>query len=363
MIPLNDLSRVPPTAAERAAIERVLDRGRYALGPEVEAFEQAWAARCGRAWAVGVANGTDALELALRALGVEPGQEVITAANAGGYTTTACRAIGALPVYVDVDPHTLLLDPARLAAAGSPQTRVVVVTHLYGLLAPLEPVLRVARARGWRVLEDCAQAHGARRGSQRAGGAGDLAAFSFYPTKNLGAVGDAGAVVGDDPTWGQRLRALRQYGWTEPQRVEHPGGRNSRLDELQAAVLHARLPTLDAGNARRRAIRAQLIAAAGDGALAPVAAEALGPEHVAHLAVFQHPARERARAHFAARGVATGIHYPCPDPRQPASAPHRVAEALDVTEAAAQRVLTLPCFPTLRDDELEVVCEAVATCP
>src|SRR5215468_10062621 len=243
-VPLNDLRRGNEryAAGLRSRFDQVVTRGRFVLDEEVAAFEAEFAAFCGVAHCVGVGNGTDALELALRSVGVAPGDEVATVANAGMYSTVAIRAIGARPRYVDVDDETLLLSAPRLEAAITPQTRAVVVTHLYGRLAAMGEIGRVARERQVAVVEDCAQAHGARRGDARAGSLGKIGCFSFYPTKNLGALGDGGAITTGDAALAQSVRRLRQYGWEEKYRVEIEGGRNSRLDELQAAMLRVRLP-------------------------------------------------------------------------------------------------------------------------
>ncbi len=244
-----------------AAIARVLDREWYILGPEVEAFERAFAAYCGARHCIAVGNGTDALQLAVRALGIDGDGRVATAPNAGGYATTAILQAGVAPHYIDVDPDTLLIDAdafAAAAAATAPQLRAVVVTHLYGRMADVAAIAAVARERGIAIIEDCAQAHGARRGGRMAGTLGDVGCFSFYPTKNLGALGDAGALITDDDALARRLRSLRTYGWSSKYHCADEGGSNSRMDELQAAVLSVKLPHLDAWNARRRAIARSL---------------------------------------------------------------------------------------------------------
>jgi dTDP-4-amino-4,6-dideoxygalactose transaminase len=235
-----------------AAIARVNDRGHYILGPEVEAFEREFAAYCGAAACVAVGNGTDALELALRALGVGAGDEVATVGNAGGYATTAIRAAGATPVYVDVDDATLGIDCHSLADRITPGTRAIVVTHLYGRMADVEALVRIAREREIPLIEDCAQAHGAARAGRKAGTFGVLGCYSFYPSKNLGALGDAGALVTGDTALAARVAELRTYGWRGKYRVAASGGMNSRMDEVQAAVLRVKLPRLDAWNAARR---------------------------------------------------------------------------------------------------------------
>jgi aminotransferase EvaB len=358
MISLNDLSRhhAPMRAELDAAIARVQDRGWYILGPEVEAFEREFAGYCGSAHCVAVGNGTDALELSLRALAVRAGDEVATTANAGMYATTAILAVGATPAYVDVDASTLLMDPAALDARLGPRTRAVIVTHLYGRLADTAALAALARKRGIALIEDCAQAHGAQHGGARAGTRGALGCYSFYPTKNLGALGDAGAVITDDRELASTLRALRTYGWGTKYHRTMEGGMNSRMDELQAAVLRVKLPRLDAWNMRRREIAARYSAAlAHPGIAVPLVAD--DGTDVVHLYVVRTRQRDSLRAHLAAAGVATEIHYPVPDHRQP---PVKVADepSLPHTEQACAEVMSLPCYPELSDAEIDAVTAA-----
>jgi dTDP-4-amino-4,6-dideoxygalactose transaminase len=359
MIALNDLARhhAPLRAELDAAIARVLDGGRFILGPEVEAFEREFAAYCGARSCVAVGNGTDALELALRALGVGAGDEVATVANAGGYSTSAIRAAGATPVYIDVESETLGIDPRALEAGITARTRAVVVTHLYGRLADVDAIARVARERGVAVVEDCAQAHGARYAGKKAGTFGVLGCFSFYPTKNLGALGDAGALVTDDRTLHARLLQLRTYGWRSKYHSAIAGGMNSRMDELQAAVLRVMLPHLDAWNDRRRDIARRYADAIAhpDLALPPIATGAQAEGDVVHLYVVRTAARESLRSHLAAAGIGTDIHYPVPDHRQPSAVAGAPITRLDKTERACTEVLTLPCYPELTDPEIAAV--------
>lgn len=339
------------------ALRRVVDSGRYVLGPTVQAFERAFADYLGVAHAVGVANGTDALALALRALNVGPGQQVVTVANAGCYASTAIAQLGAEPCYVDIDPQHMTLAPDALAAAlGQGPVAAVIATHLYGQMADVERIAALCRAARVPLIEDCAQAHGARRDDRRAGTWGAIGCFSFYPTKNLGALGDGGAVVTGDAVLAERVRALRQYGWARKYEVTVPGGCNSRLDELQAAVLLAKLPRLDAANAQRRAIGARYSAAFGDLALdCPPPPQ---DDHVMHLYVVRSPERDALQAHLTAQGIATDVHYPVPDHRQPVHG-GRPAVHLPVTEAACAQVLSLPCFPGMTSDQITRVIEAV----
>jgi len=357
IVPFNDLKRRPSPLRSAA---RVWDRGFYIHGPELEGFETDFAAYCGAAHAVGVASGTDALELALRAAGVRPGDEVATVANAGLYATTAIRAVGALPLYVDVDPVHALMSPASLAGALGSATRAIIITHLYGRLAPLDEILAVASAYGIAVIEDCAQAHGAERDGRKAGAWGLAGCFSFYPTKNLGACGDAGAVVTSDPAFAARLRSLRQYGWTAKYASSTPGGRNSRLDEIQAAILRDRLPLLDADNARRRQIARRYTAALSG--LLDVPPEG-GSDWVAHLYVVRTPHRDAVRARLASRGIGVDVHYPIPDHLQLSerTLPSR-STGLEWTERLSREVLSLPCFPEMEETEIDAVIAAVPGC-
>lgn len=359
-IPLVDLkSAYARLRAEiDAATARVLASGWYILGPEVRAFEDEFAAYLGAGHAVGVASGTDAVLLALRALGVGAGDEVITVAHTAVATITAITLSGATPRFVDIDPATYTLDPARLEAAITPRTRAVVPVHLYGAPADMQPILAIARAHGLLVVEDCAQAHGATIGGRRVGTFGDAAAFSFYPTKNLGALGDGGAVVTNRPDVAERLRLLRQYGWRE-RYISDVVGYNSRLDELQAAILRVRLRHLDAENASRRRL-----AAGYDAALAalPVALPAGWPDASAvyHLYVIAADERDALAAHLAAQGISSGVHYPVPAHRQPAYAHLGYGpSSLPATEAAAARVLSLPMYPDLPEAAVNTVAAAV----
>lgn len=340
-----------------AAIARFLESGRYILGREVESFERELAEFLGVRHCVTVASGTDALELALRSVGCRDGDEIVTAANAGFFSTTAARAGGFGVRYADVEPRTLTLSAATVEAALTPRTRAVVVTHLYGVLADVEAIVTLCREREIAVVEDCAQAAGARREGRLAGTFGDVGTFSFYPTKNLPALGDGGAVVMNDDDVAARVRSLRQYGWEERYRVATPRGRNSRLDELQAAVLRTRLPHLDAWNDRRRSIVARYSAA-----LRPEVGRVVslgGDDFVAHLAIAVVEDRQAVRARLRNAGIGTDVHYPIADHRQPVWRDAFADTRLPVTEHAVEHVVTLPCFPELVDDEVDRVCHAL----
>lgn len=361
-IPVNDLRRyAEETAAplaQRAA--DVLRSGCYVLGPSVRDFEARFAEYCGTAHCIGLGNGTDALELALRALGVGPGDGVLVAANAAMYGTTAVLAIGAVPVFADVESRTALLTAETIAQAvdhTAVRPKALVVTHLYGRLAGMGAILAFAKSLGIAVVEDCAQAHGATGpDGRRAGAYGDAATFSFYPTKNLGAIGDGGAVVCTDDAIAERVRQLRQYGWTSKYTNTLEGGRNSRLDEIQAAFLDHLLPDLDRRNERRRAIarRYSTEISHSDIAVPPVA----GAEFVAHLYVVQCVQRDALSAHLATYGVGSERHYPTPDHRQPMHGQRFDAVHLPVTEQWCERALTLPCFPEMDDAEVDAVIAA-----
>jgi dTDP-4-amino-4,6-dideoxygalactose transaminase len=310
------------------AIRRVLDRGWYILGPEVRAFEEEWASYCGAAQCVSVGNGTDALEIALRGLGVGSGDRVATVANAGMYGTTAILRAGATPAFEDVDPETMVRPPGEASDA-----KAAVVTHLYGRVAGVPS--------GVPVIEDCAQAHGMQL-------QGDAACFSFYPTKNLGALGDGGAIVTNDESYAAELRALRQYGWQLKYSSEVPGGRNSRMDELQAAILRAKLPRLEEWTARRRSIAERYDSAFG---------LRTPPDSRHHLYVLRTPHRQRVQDWLAQREIATDVHYPIPDHLQSSIQAGEVS--LPITEQLCEEVCTLPLFPEMVDAEIERVIEAV----
>jgi dTDP-4-amino-4,6-dideoxygalactose transaminase len=365
-VPLADPLRLTDEEARavRAAVEEVLAGGSLVLGPRVEAFEEAFAtylAPTGPAPAVvGVGNGTDALTIALLALDVPRESAVLVAANDGGFAASAARAAGLVPWPVDADPVTQLVDLATVDAArpsgsGRPEVRAAIVTHLHGQPVELGPILAWCHDREIVVVEDAAQAHGAALGERRVGTLADAAAFSFYPTKNLGALGDGGAVVTSDPAVAERARGLRQYGWRDRFRAELAHGRNSRLDALQAAVLSARLPFLEDANTRRRAVVGRYRAAlAGSGAV--VLGDA--PGAVAHHAVVVHPEREALAATLVRHGVATDVHYPWLTTEMPGLG--QDSTPLPGADRGRREKLSLPCFPTLTDGEIDRVTTALA---
>jgi dTDP-4-amino-4,6-dideoxygalactose transaminase len=338
-------------------LTRVLDSNSFVMGKEVAQFEQEFAQYTGVRHCVSVANGTDALELGLRSLGVKPGERVLCVANAGFYSSTAIQMVGATPVYVEVDEQTLTMSPEALAGPLADRPAAVIATHLYGQLASIERLVEMCRAAGVPLIEDCAQSHGATREGRRAGSFGDLSCFSFYPTKNLGALGDGGAVLTQDDRLAERLRALRQYGWSRKYEVARPGGRNSRLDEMQAAVLRVKLPHLDRQNAERRAIAKRYSEAFARLPLRlPVS---LSDDYVAHLYVVRTPQREALRAFLLERGVATDVHYPIADIRQPVFGSRFNGQDLEVTEAACATALSLPCFPGMPEADVAHVVQSV----
>lgn len=338
-----------------AAIRRVIDRGWFVLGPEVEGFEDEFAQACGAAHAVGVNTGTDALMLALRGLDIGPGDEVITAPLTAAYTALAIRMAGATPVFADIDPGRCTLAPQAVEAAITPRTRAIMPVHLYGQPADMPALTAIAARHGLAVVEDCAQAHLATCQGRAVGTMGIAGAFSFYPTKNLGALGDGGAVVTSDAGLAARLRRLRNGG--QASRYHHvEAGVNSRLDEMQAAILRARLPRLPAWTARRRRLAARYRTAL-DGAAVSVPAEA-DPGHVYHLFTVRTQARDALQAHLAASGIGTLIHYPIAVHRQPAFADLPVARCPEADSVAAT-VLSLPLHPSLTDAEVDEVAAAV----
>lgn len=343
-----------------AAVRRVLDSGSYILGEEVEAFERDWASACGAAHAVGVANGLDALALALRALGVGPGDEVIVPSHTFIATWLAVSQCGATPVPVEPDPVTYNIDVHRIEAAITERTRAILPVHLYGQPVDLDAVLDIARRHGLRVLEDAAQAHGARYRGTRVGAHGDIVAWSFYPGKNLGAIGDAGAVTTNDASLADALRTLRNYG-SRQKYVNEVIGVNSRLDPIQAAILRAKLPHLEAWRARRVHHAARYSEGlAGLPLVLPQVPAWADPAW--HLYVVRVAAASRPRIVEAlhAEGIATLIHYPIPPHRQAAYAGVSLPRGpLPLAEQLANEVLSLPMGPHLTDDQRDRVIDAL----
>ncbi|WP_296657680.1 DegT/DnrJ/EryC1/StrS aminotransferase family protein [Paraburkholderia sp.] len=361
---MSDITPIPLFSAVAAnagldlitPLKRVLQRHWYVLGEEVSQFEREFSAYLGVSHCVTVANGTDALELALRAAGVKAGDVVATVANAGFYSSTAIHAIGASPLYIDVEERTLTLSPSAFEKALEHKPTAVIVTHLYGQLADVTAITGMARAAGVTVIEDCAQSHGAQRNGKQAGSFGDVACFSFYPTKNLGAVGDGGAIATNNEAIATAVRTLRQYGWSAKYHVGSAGGRNSRLDEMQAAILREKLPNLDRWNAERRSIAIRYNEAFADLPLrCPLSTDS---DYVAHLYVIRLEKRDALRGHLHRLNISTDVHYPVADHQQ--SAYRTVSSpSLPVTEAACREIVTLPCFPGLTSQEVEKIIAAV----
>lgn len=337
-----------------AAIQGVLDRSDYILGQDVQLFEEEFAKYIGTAHALSVGSGLDALEIALRAYGIGPGDEVITAANTFIATALGIIAVGAKPVLVEMDPATYNIDPAAIEAAITPRTRAIMPVHLYGQPADMERILAIAKKHNLLVIEDAAQAHGAKYAGRPAGSWGHAGAFSFYPGKNLGAYGDGGIITTNDAAIAEKIRYLRNYG--QKVKYEHViAGTNSRLDTIQAAILRAKLPHLDGWNAARNKHAAAYTAAlaAGPFVLPKIAANRT---HIFHLYVLQTENRAAIQEFLSARGIATGIHYPIPIHLQEACKDlgYRRGD-FPITERAASRILSLPMFPELTAEQCEFV--------
>ena len=352
-VPFVDLQTEYQTFKEEidAAVSGVLNRGDFVLGQTIADFEVAFADYCEAAHAVGVDSGFSALELIFRACEIGPGDEVITAANTFIATALAISSCGARPVLVDVDPITYNLDPTLVEAAITPKTRAIIPVHLYGQPADMEPLLTIARRNGLQIIEDACQAHGARYKGQRTGGLGDAAAFSFYPSKNLGAYGDGGMVVTNDATLADQIRLLRNVG--QSIKYHHQvKGFNHRLDTIQAAVLCVKLPYLDAGNAWRRQAAAHYDRLLTDTPV-PTPKAAASVEHVYHLYVIQVDDRDSLQAHLTESRIATGIHYPIPIHLQPAykELGYKLGD-FPVTEQLARRILSLPMYPGIEHEAI-----------
>ena len=341
-----------------AAITRVLESGYYILGTEVKAFESEFAAYATSKHCVAVGSGTDALHVAIRALGIGPGDEVITTAHTAVATVSAIELAGATPVFADIDPRYFTLDTAAVERVISPATKAIIAVHLYGQPADVAGLSALAKRHGLKLIEDCAQAHGAEYHGRRVGSMGDVGCFSCYPTKNLGAIGDGGMIVTSDDAVATQCRLLREYGWAE-RYVSHISGFNSRLDELQAAILRVKLPSLDADNQKRRDIAARY-----DRELQglPIVLPERRPEtsHVFHLYVVRAPGRERLLDHLRGAGIGALIHYPVPIHLQKAYVGKvRGGDSLPETERAAREVLSLPMYPELSEAEVSSVISAL----
>ena len=360
-IPVTRLDQADPLLLEELleVVARAARAGAFTLGHELEAFEQEFATYCGSDHAVGVSNGTDAISLALRALGIGPGDEVIVPTNSFIATAEAVSWAGATPKLIDVDPSSHLMTAEHVAAAITPRSRAVVPVHLMGATVDMDPIIALAHEHDLRVIEDTAQAHGADHRGRRVGSIGDIGCFSFYPTKNLGGWGDGGAVVTNDEQLAHRVRLLRSHG-EQPRYHHRIIGTTARLDALQAALLRVKLRRLDdANDARRRLGRALREGLAGTTVELPAPAFA-GADHVYHLFVVRSAERDALRSHLETHGVSTAVHYPFPIHRTEAYGPLPEG-SLPAAEGLAREICTLPLFPTMSDEDVARVIAAVSS--
>jgi dTDP-4-amino-4,6-dideoxygalactose transaminase len=354
-IPFMDLRLREEADDVRMAIARVIERGWYVLGPEVEAFEREFADACSLPHAVGVGNGTDAIAIVLRALDIGPGDEVITTPLSAAYTALAIAMAGATPVFADIDDERLTLDPAAVESAITPKTAAILPVHLYGQAADMEALSALASSRGLALVEDCCQAHLAKCAGKPVGSFGAAGAFSFYPTKNLGALGDGGAIVTRDEQLADRCRRIRNGGQTD--RYHHAElGINSRLDEMQAAILRVRLPWLADRTAQRRGLAERYRSRLRDAAVR--VPREVDPGHVYHLFPVRSAARATLQAHLRSAGIETLVHYPVAIHRQPAFASHAVARC-PVAETAVEELLSLPFYPAMPPVDADVVADTI----
>jgi len=341
------------------AVQDVLESGRFILGKRVAEFEDAFSSYCGTMYGIGVGSGTEALHLALMACGVKKGDEVITVANTCVPTVSAITLAGAKPVLIDIDPVTYTMNPALIEERITEKTKAILPVHLYGQCADMDPILEIARCHNLKVVEDCAQAHGSKYKGKMAGSMGDAGAYSFYPSKNLGAYGDAGMVVTNNPDIAEKLRMLRNYG--EERRYYHKiKGLNSRLDEIQAAILHAKLSMLDKDNQRRREIAQNYTNSLADinGLVTPK--ENMNRYHTYHLYVVRVRQRPIFQEFLLSRGIETLIHYPVPIHRQKSYKECLIQEKyLPVTDTQASQIVSLPIYPDLTDQQINVVINAI----
>ena len=343
----------------RSAINRVLSSGRYILGEEVRQLESEFADFISVKNCIGTASGTDALILALKAVGVESGDEVITVSHTAVATVAAIELAGGRPVFADIDPVTRCMSPSHLPHLISGKTKAILPVHLYGQPAPMNEIVTIARKNRLKIVEDCAQAHGAEIDGQKVGTFGDAGAFSFYPTKNLGAMGDGGAVVTNSSETAEKIRLLREYGWKR-RYISDVAGMNSRLDEIQAAILRVKLPFLTENNNRRKSIADRYRSAIGkEGILVPPA-DIPDTLHAMHLFVIESDKRDALASFLNTHGIESAIHYPSPVHKQPAYARNIKGDyKLHVTEKLCGRILTLPLYPELKESHIERVCDAI----
>ena len=340
------------------SIKKVLSSGWVILGPEVKNFEEAFAGYLNAKHCIGVANGTDAIELALKSFDLSKSDMIATVANAGAYTTNAILAIGAKPFFLDVDSETFNTTTDEVYRAIKAGVKAVVATHLYGLaIQEISEIAKLCSEHSVYLLEDCAQSHGAKVNNKFTGTFGDAASFSFYPTKNLGALGDGGAVVTNNPEIATKVRGLRQYGWTTKYKIEITGARNSRLDEIQAAILQIFLPGLDLMNEKRRQIANRYSKEIKNAAV--VTPKNNVENYVAHLYVIKSKQRNLLKEHLKSKEIASDIHYPIPDHRQPFFGNQYETLTLKNTEELSNLILTLPCFPEMPENDVDNVISTV----
>lgn len=339
------------------ATETVIEKGMYILGNEVSSFEKEFAEYIGVKYCVGVANGTDAIAIALRGLGVKAEDEVITVSHSAVATVAAIEMMGAVPVFADIESDTRCIDPNKIEKLISPKTKVIIPVHIYGQPARIKEIMEIAHNNGIKVLEDCAQAHGARFDNKKVGSFGAAAAFSFYPTKNLGAIGDGGAIVTNSSDAFEKILALHQYGWHQRYISDFPGV-NSRLDELQAAFLRIKLRELDKDNVRRNEI-AEIYSSVIDNLNLKAPASILNTFHVYHLYVIESENRDELAKFLNSKGIGTALHYPLPIHLQPAYRGRiRGGETLHQTELLYKNILSVPMYPELSSLDVERVIEA-----
>jgi dTDP-4-amino-4,6-dideoxygalactose transaminase len=362
MIPIFDTNRKIQRFRNEidTAIAKVLNSGNLILGENVREFEGNFSDYLGVSHCISVANGTDALEIALRSLGADPKTKIALAANAGNYARTAINIIGAIPFYLDVDFRTRNLTFEGIKEIKDLGISILIVTHLYGsAISEINEISEYCKQNSILLIEDCAQAAGATVRGEKVGSFGNLGCFSFYPTKNLGALGDGGAIITNDPEIGRKLISLRTYGWGEKYSVIQKGGRNSRLDELQAACLNVFLPHLDSDNERRRNIAKSFNQSIqGNDVVGPIINN---QEYSGHLYVISCQNRDDVHSYFNSHGVSTAIHYPISDYNQPYSFESNKPIALTATDALTRTILTLPCFPELLEEEVQTICSVIAS--
>ncbi len=340
------------------AVKKVLSSQSYILGPEVDSFEREFADFLGIQFCIGLASGTDAISIALRAIGVSSGDEVITVSHSAVATAAAIEQIGAVPVFVDIEPESLCIDPEKIRSVLTKKTKAIIPVHIYGQPAQMHRIIEIAQQNNLKVIEDCAQAHGAEINGVKAGTLGEASAFSFYPTKNLGAIGDGGAVVTNCPEIAETVRSLRQYGW-EKNRISSMPGYNSRLDEMQAAILRLKLPHLSEHNTRRREIAKQYCSAIDGKRIVPPS-DIDNTLHAMHLFVVRCTQRDSLQDFFKQSDIGTAIHYLKPIHQQPAYIDRiKGADNLPCTENLYKQILTLPMYPELKDNQIERICSAL----